>query len=140
MAFFFVLLSCTLHTYVDNGKGNQSFNSSHDGQVGNRQAVLGKGREGARGVTEAWEKRLRNQPGIPALQRQREVDFCEFKASLVYIVGSKLTRTTLGKPIFKKNKTRGWGFSSVVERLPRKRKALGSVPSSEKKNQKKKNK
>jgi len=33
----------------------------------------------------------------------------------------------------------GWGFSSVVERLPRKRKALGSVPSSEKKNQKKKN-
>jgi len=32
----------------------------------------------------------------------------------------------------------GWGFSSVVERLPRKRKALGSVPSSEKKIQKKK--
>jgi len=32
----------------------------------------------------------------------------------------------------------GWGFSSVVERLPRKRKALGSIPSSEKKNQKKK--
>jgi len=35
---------------------------------------------------------------------------------------------------------RGWGFSSVVERLPRKRKALGSVPSSGKKNQKKKKK
>jgi len=34
-------------------------------------------------------------------------------------------------------KAGGWGFSSVVERLPRKRKALGSVPSSEKKNQKK---
>jgi len=34
----------------------------------------------------------------------------------------------------------GWGFSSVVDRLPRKRKALGSVPSSEKKNQKKKKK
>jgi len=31
----------------------------------------------------------------------------------------------------------GWRFSSVVERLPRKRKALDSVPSSEKKNQKK---
>jgi len=28
---------------------------------------------------------------------------------------------------------RGWGFSSVVEHLPSKRKALGSVPSSEKK-------
>jgi len=34
----------------------------------------------------------------------------------------------------------GWGFSSVVKRLPRKRKALGSVPSSEKKNKKKKKK
>jgi len=34
----------------------------------------------------------------------------------------------------------GWEFSSVVERLPRKCKALGSVPSSEKKRTKKKNK
>jgi len=33
----------------------------------------------------------------------------------------------------KSEKNGGWGFSSVVERLPRKRKALGSVPSSEKK-------
>jgi len=31
----------------------------------------------------------------------------------------------------------GWGFSSVVERLPRKRKALGSVPSSKKKKKRK---
>jgi len=35
---------------------------------------------------------------------------------------------------------RGWGFSSVVERLPSKRKALGLVPSSEKKKKKKKKK
>jgi len=41
---------------------------------------------------------------------------------------------------FKERCSWGWGFSSVVERLPRKRKALGSVPSSEKKNQKKKKK
>jgi len=34
---------------------------------------------------------------------------------------------------FKKAAAWGWGFSSVVERLPSKRKALGSVPSSEKK-------
>ena len=34
----------------------------------------------------------------------------------------------------------GWGLSSVVERLPSKRKALGSVPSSEKKKKKKKKK
>ena len=33
----------------------------------------------------------------------------------------------------------GWGFSSVVERLPSKCKALGSVPSSEKKKKKKQN-
>jgi len=32
-----------------------------------------------------------------------------------------------------KDNRRGWGFSSVVERLPRKPKALCSVPSSEKK-------
>ncbi|EDL78964.1 rCG27106 [Rattus norvegicus] len=36
--------------------------------------------------------------------------------------------------------SRGWGFSSVVEHLPRKRKALGSVPSSEKKKKKNKKK
>jgi len=34
----------------------------------------------------------------------------------------------------------GWGFSSVVEHLPRKRKALGSVLSSEKKKERKKKK
>jgi len=32
---------------------------------------------------------------------------------------------------------RGWGFSSVLEYLPSKRKALGSVPSSEKKKKEK---
>jgi len=32
----------------------------------------------------------------------------------------------------------GWGFSSVVERLPSKRKALSSVPSSRKKKREKK--
>jgi len=31
----------------------------------------------------------------------------------------------------------GWGFSSVVERLPSKRKALGSIPGPEKKKKKK---
>jgi len=32
----------------------------------------------------------------------------------------------------------GWGFSSAVERLPSERKALGSVPNSEKKKKEKK--
>jgi len=35
-------------------------------------------------------------------------------------------------------KEEGWGFISVVERLPSKHKALGSVPSSEKKKRKEK--
>jgi len=39
-----------------------------------------------------------------------------------------------------KSKNRGWGFSSAVERLPSERKALGSVPSSEKKKKKRKKK
>jgi len=37
-----------------------------------------------------------------------------------------------------KNIGLGWGFSSAVERLPSERKALGSVPSSEKKKKKEK--
>jgi len=39
-----------------------------------------------------------------------------------------------------KGKTWGWGFSSAVERLSSKCKALGLVPSSEKKKRKKKGK
>jgi len=37
-----------------------------------------------------------------------------------------------------KKESRGWEFSSVVERLPSKLKALGSVPSSGKKKEKEK--
>ena len=40
----------------------------------------------------------------------------------------------------KKERGRGWGFGSVVERLPSKRKALGLVPSSEKKKKEKEKK
>jgi len=56
----------------------------------------------------------------------------EFKANLVYRVTSRSARATQRDPVLKKYKTGGWGFSSVVERLPSKRKALGLVPSSEK--------
>jgi len=45
----------------------------------------------------------------------------------------------MANPVLKRG-IRGWGFSSVVERLPTKRKALGSVPSSEKKKERKKKK
>jgi len=52
-----------------------------------------------------------------------------------------MTLTKQVKDLYDKNfKTRGWGFSSVVVRLPRKHKALRSVPSSEKRTKKKKKK
>jgi len=76
--------------------------------------------------------------------RGRQVS--ELEASLVYRVSSRTARATQRNPVSKNQnlihfkKMWGWGFSSVVERLPRKRKALGSVPSSEKKNKKKKKK
>ena len=34
------------------------------------------------------------RPLIPALRRQRQVDLCDFKASLVYIASSRQVRTT----------------------------------------------
>jgi len=46
------------------------------------------------------------------------------------VLGERLRKACLG----------GWGFSSEVERLPRERKALGSVPSSEKEKKKKEKK
>jgi len=59
-----------------------------------------------------------------------DLKFCQNLLNLKQKSGFQIKRIDRG----------GWGFSSVVERLPRKCKALGSVPSSEKKNQKKKKK
>lgn len=53
--------------------------------------------------------------------------------------GSLLTMSLALPPLymmFKDTGQRGWGFSSVIERLPSNRKALGSVPSSAKKKKK----
>jgi hypothetical protein len=44
-------------------------------------------------------------PLIPALRRQRQADHCEFKASLVYRVSSRTTRTTQRNPVSKKKTT-----------------------------------
>jgi len=74
---------------------------------------------------------------IPAGRKQRQADLSEFEASLVYRVRSRTARVTQRSPVLKKQ-MRGWGFSSVVERLPRKHKALGSVLSFGKKKKKKK--
>jgi hypothetical protein len=43
-------------------------------------------------------------PLVPALRRQRQMDLCEFKASLVYIVSSRTAWTTQWEPV-SKNKT-----------------------------------
>lgn len=64
MVFFFILLSCTLHVYVDNGKGNQSFNSSRDGQVGSGQAVL-RGRGAKKGGLGENTKEPARNPSTP---------------------------------------------------------------------------
>jgi len=56
------------------------------------------------------------------------------------ISGDIIEKWTQPSRKHKIQKTWGWGFSSVVEHIPRKRKALGSVPSSEKKEPKKKKK
>ena len=46
-------------------------------------------------------------PLIPALGRERQVDLCEFEASLVYRVSSRTVRDTQRNPVSKetKNKT-----------------------------------
>ena len=41
---------------------------------------------------------------IPALRKQRQVDFCEFKASLVYRVSSRTARTVSQRNPVSKNK------------------------------------
>jgi hypothetical protein len=43
-------------------------------------------------------------PLIPTPGRQRQVDLCEFKASLVYRVNSRTARATLRNPVSKTNK------------------------------------
>jgi len=70
----------------------------------------------------------------------------EFEASLVYSPSFRTARATQRNPVWgggEKKEERGVvcrGFSSVVEHLPSKRKALGLVPSSEKKEKERKEK
>jgi hypothetical protein len=54
-------------------------------------------------------------PSIPAFWRWRQEDH-EFKASLGYIVSETLSQKT------------SWGYSSAVECLLSRHKALGSIP------------
>ena len=46
-------------------------------------------------------------PLIPALEKQRQVDLCEFKTSLVYGVSSRTAKGTQRNPVLKnKSKTK----------------------------------
>ena len=41
-------------------------------------------------------------PLIPALEKQRQADLCEFEASLVYRASSSIARAIHGNPVTKK--------------------------------------
>jgi hypothetical protein len=41
---------------------------------------------------------------IIAFRRQRQMDFCEFKSNLIYIVNSRTARTTQKNPVSKNQK------------------------------------
>jgi len=58
----------------------------------------------------------------------------EFEASLVYRVRTRTVKANRNSAL--KQTKWGWGFSLMVEHLPSKRKALGSVLSSGKKKKK----
>ena len=63
-------------------------------------------------------------PVIPALGRQKQMDLCEFEASLVYIVSSRTAKATYivrppsPKPKTKPTKQTGKGRDSVAGYLP----------------------
>ena len=45
-------------------------------------------------------------PLIPALRRQRQEDFCEFKANLVYKVSSRISSKATEKPCLGKKEAK----------------------------------
>ena len=48
---------------------------------------------------ETKEVRHQCMPVIPVLRKQRQKDFCEFKASPVYVVNSRTARATQKNPV-----------------------------------------
>ena len=53
-------------------------------------------------------------PLISALKRQRQADFCEFKASLVHRTGFRSTRATQRNPVSNNNKTTTTTIKPVI--------------------------
>jgi hypothetical protein len=50
-----------------------------------------------------------------ALGRQRQVDFCEFEANLVYRMNSRTAKAAQSNPVLKNKKTLGWRDGSAVK-------------------------
>ena len=66
-------------------------------------------------------------PLIPALGRQRQMDLCEFKASLVYKVSSKTARTVSQRnPVSKNNSNNNNNKKWASERLSGERYVVSS--------------
>jgi hypothetical protein len=55
-----------------------------------------------RNTARKWQ--LGHTPSIPALGRQRQVDLCEFKVSLVYRASSQAARATQTNSVLKNQK------------------------------------
>ena len=56
-------------------------------------------------------------PLIPALSRQKQVDLCEFKTSLVYRVSSRTAKTASQRSLVSKNKTKNRKQNKQTKRL-----------------------
>lgn len=59
-------------------------------------------------------------PFIPALEKQRQVNLCEFKAIPVYIASSKITRATRRNPVLGRERERERGREGERGRHKRK--------------------
>jgi hypothetical protein len=55
-------------------------------------------------TTKSLQTRCKDTPLIPALGRQRQVDLCEFEASLVYRMSSRTARAIQRNPCLEKTK------------------------------------
>lgn len=64
-------------------------------------------------------------PLIPAIERQRQVDVCEFKASLLYRASSWIVRATQRYPVWRKNKTKTAKIPNWTEGRGQKNQNLG---------------
>ena len=62
-------------------------------------------------------------PLIPALGRQRQVDLCEFEASLVYRVSSRTARATQRNPVSKTKTNQPTNKTNKQTKNPPKQKA-----------------